>query len=158
MSNTIAQNLGRLQAARTSISNAITAKGGTVSAGDGLEDFPADIATIPTGSSKIVLPNTKTLLVDDPPQFGHTWSTKTWTGFTSFQGNYIWTDGENIYYSNNTDQYVLDKSTSKSLQPRANQDTVCNMVSDASYSSSLSMRFVLKLKNKINMLGRICAP
>ena len=32
------------------------------------------------------------------------------------------------------------------------------MISNVSYSSSLSMRFVLELKNKINMLGRICAP
>lgn len=44
--HTIAENLARLQAARTAIANAITAKGGTVMAGDGLEDFAADIATI----------------------------------------------------------------------------------------------------------------
>lgn len=46
MPNTIADNLARLQTARTDIANAITAKGGTVAAGDGFEDFPADIATI----------------------------------------------------------------------------------------------------------------
>lgn len=46
MPNTIADNLVRLQTARTGIANAITTKGGTVSAGDGFEDFPADIATI----------------------------------------------------------------------------------------------------------------
>ena len=48
MPNTIADNLARLQAARTAIGAAITAKGGTVNAGDGLEEYPADIATIPT--------------------------------------------------------------------------------------------------------------
>ena len=49
MPNTIAQNLARLQAAKTAIGNAITAKGGTVTSGDGFEAFPADIATIPSG-------------------------------------------------------------------------------------------------------------
>jgi len=37
---------------------------------------------------------------------------KTWNGLTSFIGEHIWTDGESIYYSYETDQYVLDKSTS----------------------------------------------
>ena len=41
-----------------------------------------------------------------------TWNTKTWTGLTSFKGENIWSDGKNIYYSNGSDQYVLDKSTS----------------------------------------------
>lgn len=47
---TIEQNLTKLINAKTSIANAITAKGGTVSQGDGFEDFPSDIATIPSGS------------------------------------------------------------------------------------------------------------
>ena len=46
--HTIAENLTRLQNAKTAIGNAITAKGGTVSQGDGLEEFAADIATIVT--------------------------------------------------------------------------------------------------------------
>ena len=49
--HTIAENLARLQSARSDISDAITAKGGTVTAGDGFEDFADDIATIPSGSS-----------------------------------------------------------------------------------------------------------
>jgi hypothetical protein len=48
---TIAENLTKLQAARTSIADAIVQKGGTVSQGDGFEDFPSDIATIPAGGS-----------------------------------------------------------------------------------------------------------
>lgn len=48
MPNTIAENLQRLVAAKSAIANAITAKGGTVTVGDGLEDFVADIATIPS--------------------------------------------------------------------------------------------------------------
>ena len=47
--HTIAENLARLTAARTNIANAITAKGGTANSGDGLEEFPTDIATIPSG-------------------------------------------------------------------------------------------------------------
>ena len=37
---------------------------------------------------------------------------KTWDGLTSFNGKYIWTDGDNIYYSSSSSQYVLDKTTS----------------------------------------------
>lgn len=51
MPNTIAQNLQRLVDAKDAISEAITAKGGTVSTGDSFEDFPTDIASIPSGGS-----------------------------------------------------------------------------------------------------------
>ena len=51
--STISQNLTRLQNAKTSVANAITAKGGTVSSGDGFEDFANDINSIPTGSSNV---------------------------------------------------------------------------------------------------------
>ena len=40
------------------------------------------------------------------------WEAKTWSGMTSFYGREIWTDGDNIYYSNNSNQYVLNKATS----------------------------------------------
>ena len=40
------------------------------------------------------------------------WESKTWQGKTSFSGDGIWTDGENIYYSNSTNQYVLNRETS----------------------------------------------
>lgn len=46
---TTAEYLQRLVQAKTDIATAITNKGGTVNSGDGLEEFPADIATIPTG-------------------------------------------------------------------------------------------------------------
>ena len=60
MSNTIAYNLARLQAAKTAIGNAITQKGGTVNAGDGLEDYSADILTIPASVSPTITTNTAT--------------------------------------------------------------------------------------------------
>ena len=49
MPNTIADNLDRLKAVVPAIKNAIVAKGGTVGANDGLEEFATDIATIPSG-------------------------------------------------------------------------------------------------------------
>lgn len=52
--HTIAENLTRLQNAKTAIGNAITAKGGTVAAGDGLEEFAADIATIPGSTTTFI--------------------------------------------------------------------------------------------------------
>lgn len=45
----MAQNAASVNAAKTAIASAITAKGGTVGASDGLEDFPAAIAGIPSG-------------------------------------------------------------------------------------------------------------
>lgn len=47
--HTIAENLQRLVDAKTAIGNAITAKGGTVAQGDGLEEFPTAINGISTG-------------------------------------------------------------------------------------------------------------
>lgn len=43
-----------------------------------------------------------------------TWEEKTWNGFNTFTGDDVWTDGENIYCSNNgdgTQWYVLNKET-----------------------------------------------
>lgn len=52
---TIAENLQRLQTARTDIANAITTMGGTVAQGAGLEDFPSAILGIPSGATIIPL-------------------------------------------------------------------------------------------------------
>lgn len=46
---TLEENVNRVKAAKTAIGAAITAKGGTVGANDGLEEFASDIATIPSG-------------------------------------------------------------------------------------------------------------
>lgn len=40
------------------------------------------------------------------------WDQKIWSGLSSVNGSYVWTDGTDIYYSNNNIQYVLDKATS----------------------------------------------
>lgn len=39
------------------------------------------------------------------------WEDKIWNGYGEFQGNSVWKDGDNIYRSEGTGQYVLDKST-----------------------------------------------
>lgn len=43
--------------------------------------------------------------------FSNNWSTKTWNGFSEVEGYYIWSDGTNTYYSNDSDQYVLQGDT-----------------------------------------------
>ena len=60
MPDTLADNLQRLKGSRTAIGNAIIAKGGTVNDGDGFEDFPNDISTIPSGGSSTLIPKTIT--------------------------------------------------------------------------------------------------
>ena len=44
----------------------------------------------------------------------NTWKSQTWDddGFIPLSGEYIWTDGKNIYYSNDFQQYQLDKTRS----------------------------------------------
>ena len=48
MSNTIAENLLRLQTVKQNIADAIIEKGGTISANAGLEEFAAAILSIPS--------------------------------------------------------------------------------------------------------------
>ena len=111
MPNTVAENLQRLKTAKTAIGNAITAKGGTVGANDGLEEFASDIATIPSGGESNLIFNINCEpLTNSISETG--FFAKTWNGLTDFNGSKIWTDGNNIYYSNASNQYVLDKDTS----------------------------------------------
>lgn len=105
---TIAENLQRLVDAKSDIADAITAKGGTVNHGDGFEEFPADIATIPSGGEETALNHTtKPVCV-----LTLGWTSKSWSGLTGVSGKNIWTDGTDVYYSYGTAQYVLDKTTS----------------------------------------------
>ena len=41
-----------------------------------------------------------------------TWEPVTWYGLTNFYGSNIWHDGDTIYYSSGSEQYVLNKATS----------------------------------------------
>lgn len=40
------------------------------------------------------------------------WASKTWNGYSFINGDQIWTDGDDIYYSFAEDQYVLNMDTS----------------------------------------------
>ena len=55
---------------------------------------------------------TGTKKIDKEYELQDGWETKSWTGLTNFYGNNTWTDGDNIYYSNGSNQYVLNKTTS----------------------------------------------
>ncbi len=46
---------------------------------------------------------------------GSTWSTKTWTGLTSFDGDKVWKRGTVYYYSSGASQYILSNSTWSSI-------------------------------------------
>jgi hypothetical protein len=59
--HTIEENLQRLVLSRTAIAQAIVNKGGTVTDGDGFEDYPDDIATIPGGSSSTIIEKPDTI-------------------------------------------------------------------------------------------------
>lgn len=63
-----------------------------------------------------VAKQTKRLTSKVTPVFGSNSNSiltnKTWVGLTSFYGRYVWTDGYDIYYSNGSEQYVLDIQSS----------------------------------------------
>ncbi len=40
-----------------------------------------------------------------------TWEVMTWNGLNEFDGSNVWNIGDSYYYSNGSDQYVLDKNT-----------------------------------------------
>lgn len=43
--------------------------------------------------------------------FTYAWQKMTWNGLSEFTGSNIWTDGVNVYYSNMSSQYVLNRDT-----------------------------------------------
>lgn len=86
------------QAGVDSIYDAVVAKGSTPTS-KSLSDVVEAIGNI-QGGSVIEHPN-------------DTFVEVTFTGvMTSLSGNDIWTDGENIYYSNGSNQYIFNKSAS----------------------------------------------
>ena len=122
--HTIAENLARLQAARTNISAAITTKGGTVPSGAGFEDFPTAIASIPEATSEDADLFGVPATAQNPKLFTDTFTT---TGTTTAlakmaeywpfdevtqDGKYYW--GEDNYFSNDANDaymYAYNGST-----------------------------------------------
>lgn len=90
---TLKQAVDRVAAAKTAIGAAITAKGGTVAAGDGLEEFAADIATIPSGVHLYQFAS------DDV----NVWASKLYCYYVQGEGLYIFgwinsDNGDKIFY------------------------------------------------------------
>lgn len=106
----IATNLQRLVDAKSDIADAITAKGGTVNQGDGFEEFPADIASIPSGENPLKYGATPVRVSKDL-----TWTSCPWTNIGSNYpyGNYMWKVDGIVYYSSGTAQYYLNKSANQ---------------------------------------------
>lgn len=93
MPHTIAENLQRLQTAKIAIGNAIVAKGGTVGANDGLEDFAADIASIKANGHEVhvtTISNPSVGVIDNPT-VTLTNSTHTFTASADANGNAVFT-------------------------------------------------------------------
>ena len=79
---------------------------GQVLTSQGAGKTPKWLSSKTLDKSPLTIPNAKIPL-------SRSWVNKTWSGLTNFSSRYIWTDGDNIYYSNGTSHYVLNKSTSK---------------------------------------------
>lgn len=82
-----------------------------------------------------------------------TWSQKTWSGLRSFAGNKVWTDGKDIYYSNDN-QYVLNRQTSTwetknwgSRTPYYGQNVWTD--GDNIYFSASSTQYILDKENMV---------
>lgn len=82
-----------------------------------------------------------------------TWSQKTWSGLRSIDGNKVWTDGKDIYYSNNN-QYVLNRQTSTwetknwgSREPYYGHNVWTD--GDNIYFSSGSTQYILDKENMV---------
>lgn len=114
--STISQNLIALTSAKTNIATAISEKGVEVPTGSGFNDFPELINSISTGGG--TTPSIRSLSVGNcSPSITKiakrkTWVNKSWSGYSSLYGSYIWNDGTNIYYSDGSYNKVLDISTS----------------------------------------------
>ena len=137
---TIAQNLQKLVDSKTAIATAITEKGGTVNSGDGFEEFPSDIATIPGGGTPII------------PYL-------TFKGTSTFtlglSGEKLW-DGTIEYSLDKTNWTIWDGSTSLSsngnneLYLRGSSNKRISSINNVSWSY-----FVFTTNGTIDCIGRI---
>ena len=79
----------------------------------GTVTVPTPVNDTDAATKKYVDKITKNIKTNTRVSFdGNRFLEKTWTGLTDFRGGAIWTDGINIYHSIETDQYVLNVSTS----------------------------------------------
>ena len=137
MPNTIADNLHRLKTSRTAIGNAITAKGGTVNAGDGFEEFAADINTIPittTGHTvKITsIPNATVTMTDGANTYTKTVGV---SGVVTFEGIPVGT-----YTITSTYDDATSDSTSITISDHiATEDSFATLTISASANTAITV-------------------
>lgn len=94
----------------TLITKSIT-QNGTYSAADDSADGYSE-ASVNVQSKEIPKQKSTRPALSGREVYSSTWSSKSWDGY-NLSGDQMWTDGDNIYYSRYTDQYVLDRSTGK---------------------------------------------
>lgn len=153
---TLEENVNRVKAAKTAIGNAITAKGGTVGANDGLEDFASDIASIPSGGGSSGLSLNLKCTPITTSNRNASFVNKTWIGLTNFNKENIWTDGENIYHtSGSSNQYALDRQSStwytRKWDKSLNAQFIWTDGKDI-YLSNASTQYVLSKETGLNNL------
>lgn len=135
--HTIAQNLQRLQDAKTAISNAITAKGGTVNIDDGFEEFATDINTIPittTGHTvKITsIPNATVTMTDGVNTYTKTVGI---SGVVTFEGIPVGT-----YTITSTYDDATSDSTSITISDHiATEDSFATLTISASDNTTITV-------------------
>lgn len=64
-----------------------------------------------SGGGNSILLNGNTVHPEVRDITSEVWESKTWSGMTSFDGWYVWSNGTDIFYSNGNTQKVLNKST-----------------------------------------------
>ena len=95
----------------TLIEKEITENGTYNATDDEADGYSQVVVDVPIPSNEFY-PTVRTQALLAQNDVSSTWLSKTWSGLTSFNGGSIWTDGDNIYYSKDSNHYILDKSTS----------------------------------------------
>lgn len=134
MPHTIAENLQRLQTAKTAIGNAITAKGGTVGANDGLEDFATDIATIQSAGHTVVITTIPNAIVTISNQ------DNTYTGIADNTGELQLSVAAGTYTVSATYDDATSDSTSITISDHiATEDSFATLTISASDNTTITV-------------------
>ena len=128
--HTIQENLARLVSARTAIATAITSKGGTVIDGDGFEDYPYDISTIPEGSSSVIIEKPDTITTNGTYEA----STDEADGYSSVTVNV-----PNTYTSSDNGKVVQNQALVSQTAYNSGSDVVTNGTIDTTYNNSVTI-------------------
>ena len=124
--------------------------------GDGTWDTPPSNATKPSFKKTKNLNITCKTNVKSMPSQPSEWKPKTWNGLTNFNAEEIWSDENNIYYSNDTEQYKLNKETNTWEEMTWDIDFYGSLIwtdgENLYYSSSSKQKIFMSLDNNNNNL------